>query len=202
MAHESFLTTRSEFFRRAMNGNWTESDTRLFKLPEDDPKTFALYLNYAYTGQLSTTRRSAEEVGSLELHTFDRYIECEYRSLLQLYVLAEKLQDVLAKNDILIAVVDVSQMRSAEMMSAVPGLKIASILYEGTPYTSPARRLVTDLCSMLPVATIFHCLQFRNIHNDLVEDLAENVQKMRPLKRTHMAYATKSNAAEAYMEKV
>jgi hypothetical protein len=122
--------------------------------------------------------------------------------LLQLYVLAEKLQDVLAKNDILIAVVDVSQMRSAEMMSAVPRLTTASVLYEGTPYTSPARRLVTDMCSTLPVATIFHYLHFTKIHSDFVEDLAEAVQKMRPLKKSLGAYATKSNAAEAYMEKV
>jgi hypothetical protein len=183
MAHESFLTTRSEFFRRAMNGNWTESD-------------------YAYTGQLNTMRNSVEELWSLAFDKFERQVECEYRSLLQLYVLAEKLQDVLAKNDILIAVVDVSQMRSAEMMSAVPRLTTASVLYEGTPYTSPARRLVTDMCSTLPVATIFHYLHFTKIHSDFVEDLAEAVQKMRPLKKSLGAYATKSNAAEAYMEKV
>lgn len=27
MAHESFLTARSEFFRRAMDGNWKEAET-------------------------------------------------------------------------------------------------------------------------------------------------------------------------------
>jgi hypothetical protein len=53
VAHESFLTMRSEFFRRAMNGAWEEADTRVVKLPEDDPDIFALYINYVYTAQLA-----------------------------------------------------------------------------------------------------------------------------------------------------
>jgi len=56
MVHESFLTSRSEFFRRALNGNWQEAETRVIKLPDDDPEIVALYINFVYTGQLSTAK--------------------------------------------------------------------------------------------------------------------------------------------------
>jgi hypothetical protein len=45
-AHESFLTSRSEFFRRAMNGNWKEAETRIINLLDDEGKIFARYINY------------------------------------------------------------------------------------------------------------------------------------------------------------
>lgn len=34
--HESIICARSEFFRRAMTGDWLEKEQRLIKLPEDD----------------------------------------------------------------------------------------------------------------------------------------------------------------------
>jgi len=43
VAHESFLTSRSEFFCRAMNGSWEEAESRMVKLPEDKPAIFAIY---------------------------------------------------------------------------------------------------------------------------------------------------------------
>jgi hypothetical protein len=45
-AHEWFLTARSEIFRRAMNGNWSESESRVVNLPEDSSHIFTLYINY------------------------------------------------------------------------------------------------------------------------------------------------------------
>lgn len=48
------LTARSEYFRRAMNGRWTEAETRTIDLTEDDPEAFALYLNLVYKNHVPT----------------------------------------------------------------------------------------------------------------------------------------------------
>jgi hypothetical protein len=70
--HESFLTSRSEFLRRALNGNWAESDTRIVKLSEDDPHIFALYLDYVFNGQLATMGKTPEEFDTLEILKFNK----------------------------------------------------------------------------------------------------------------------------------
>jgi hypothetical protein len=37
-----------------MNGNWAEKMKRLVELPEDEPKTVALYVSLVYTGAMSS----------------------------------------------------------------------------------------------------------------------------------------------------
>ncbi|PVH96593.1 hypothetical protein DM02DRAFT_569316, partial [Periconia macrospinosa] len=90
LVHEEIICERSEFFRRAMNGNWAESTDRIVKLPEDRVEIFETYLNLIYTGKIPT-----------ELHavppTLDQMLS-EYECLFRLYILAEKLQDIDAKN--------------------------------------------------------------------------------------------------------
>ncbi|KAI4697602.1 uncharacterized protein J4E84_000734 [Alternaria hordeiaustralica] len=66
IAHESSLTSRSEFFRRAMNGNWQEADTRVINFPDDEPDTFALYISYVYIGGLSVISKTAQELRMLD----------------------------------------------------------------------------------------------------------------------------------------
>ncbi|KAF2024703.1 hypothetical protein EK21DRAFT_117548 [Setomelanomma holmii] len=38
--HESLITTRSPFFKKAMTGNWKEAQERVVKLPDDEPVIF------------------------------------------------------------------------------------------------------------------------------------------------------------------
>ncbi|KAH7085601.1 hypothetical protein BKA63DRAFT_21189 [Paraphoma chrysanthemicola] len=93
-AHESFLIARSEFFHCAMKGRWEESNTRVIKFPDDQYTIFALYLNFVYTGQLVTMRKSEEERSDF----ISKDMWDEYDDLFRLYILAEKLQDVTTKN--------------------------------------------------------------------------------------------------------
>ncbi|PVH96596.1 hypothetical protein DM02DRAFT_484747, partial [Periconia macrospinosa] len=98
LVHEEILCNCSEFFRRAMNGDWAESSDRVVKLPEDEADTFELYLNLVYTGNIPIKKdtptprdndASDDEDGFDPLHI-----------LVRIYILAEKLQDVLAKNQL------------------------------------------------------------------------------------------------------
>jgi hypothetical protein len=88
--HEGIICTRSEFFRRAMNGNWAESEERVVKLPDDDPEIFAAYINLVYTNNVATNETK-------EPKTTDQLSD-EHIVLAKLYVLSEKLCDKAAKN--------------------------------------------------------------------------------------------------------
>lgn len=52
LAHASFITRDSEFFRAALKKEWKEGQTRVIKLPEDQPQVVSHYLNYTYTKKL------------------------------------------------------------------------------------------------------------------------------------------------------
>jgi len=92
VVHESFQTSRSEFFRRAMNGKWAESETRIVQLPDDKPHVFALYVNFIYTGQLPTMVKSKEELAVLVYDALSAYTSPEYDALFCLHILAEKVR--------------------------------------------------------------------------------------------------------------
>jgi hypothetical protein len=199
-AHESFLTARSEFFRRAMNGKWAESDTRMVKLPDDEPETFTIYLNLVYTGQLVTMRKSKEELATMDIGPFMRETENEYCDLFDLYVLAEKLQDVLAKNAAITAAIDVSIMESADASCTVPSFAAVNSVYEGTPEGSPARRVVADLYSTLPLHCIFTRLQSNLWHKDLVADVLKILEVTRPIRKGSDGNVAARKGAKAYQE--
>lgn len=130
VAHQSVLTSRSEFFRAAMTGNWSEANSRVVKLPEDSPPIVALYLNYIYTGQLTTMRKTEEELSTLQVQECVVYVNMEYHDLFPLYILAEKFQDAAAKNAALIAAPDVTSSKCADKRWVVPSFEMVNRVYE------------------------------------------------------------------------
>lgn len=48
LAHADYHTARSDSFKAALSKAWKESQTRVIKLPEDDPATVAQYLDFCY----------------------------------------------------------------------------------------------------------------------------------------------------------
>jgi hypothetical protein len=128
--HEKLVTTRSEFFKRAASGLWQQDATHLVNLPEDDPDVFKIYLNLVYTGQLAT--QSADE----------------WIKLCRLYVLAEKLQDLQAKNETIKGMYAYCGEKADPIFTGVAHRFPAAAtkeLYEGTPERSQARKLIADL---------------------------------------------------------
>jgi hypothetical protein len=132
--HESIICAQSDFFLRAMSGNWLEQEDRLVKFPEDDPEIFAIYINLVYTEQTATS----PSVSPREQKT----INDEYVLLAKLYVLAEKLQDKLAKNIIIMAIGAASMDPDSTGKCYIPGPKAISTIYDGTSSGSLARKLM------------------------------------------------------------
>jgi hypothetical protein len=89
--HEFLLKAGSEYFRRAMNGNWNESDTRVITLADCDPAIFALYLNHVYTRRFPTMTNTREELEAMEPAMARSLMGEEVYQLVQVYVLAERL---------------------------------------------------------------------------------------------------------------
>ena len=135
LAHESYLTTQSEFFRRALHGKLQKAESRIVKLPEDDPEIFGLYLNYVYTGHLPTTCEAEKDLTAHYLSLMD-----EYHQLFSVYVMAEKLLNPDAKNAAMTALVEIWTRNPGLVVSA----RTVYLVYEGTPGGSRARRFVVD----------------------------------------------------------
>lgn len=48
--HESLICSRSEFFEKAVHGEWKEPTERKVPLPEIEPSVFLTYMNIIYVG--------------------------------------------------------------------------------------------------------------------------------------------------------
>ncbi|KAH7401329.1 hypothetical protein BKA66DRAFT_564982 [Pyrenochaeta sp. MPI-SDFR-AT-0127] len=183
VTHASFLTSRSEFFRRAMNGKWAESKSRIIDFPDDDPGTFSLYLNYVYTGKLSTMVLVQEELEALGLKPFKKYVQDEYQCLSCIYVLAEKLQDIRAKDAVLAAMLDMTELRSAGNEWTVPNWHAIQTIYNGTPQ----------------FRHIYDCVGYLHQQKDFMGDLIASLDRIRPTP-PNMNNIAKNNGIAAYLE--
>jgi hypothetical protein len=175
-------------------------------LPEDTPHIFALYIDYVYTGQLNTKQMTEEELVACDRQSFISHIQLEYEYLFQLYVLADKLQDVAAKNAAIIAAIiaaiDITRMRSAKNRYVVPSLSIANNVYEGTAEGSFGRCLVIEMCSTARLGSLLVNMQKAFFHEDLVNDLANVLDKEHPLKRGSVRIKEIQNKPQKYLEKI
>jgi hypothetical protein len=144
--HESIISARSEFFRRALNGNWAPSQTGVITLRDTNPAIFSLYANLIYTGKIPTETASSSTDVSPEFgfsEAIARYCE--------LYVLSEMLQDSKAKKTCIAAIL--AECNDAkykthfneEYFPLVPLAKDVRTIYEGTPGPCRVRKLLVSL---------------------------------------------------------
>jgi hypothetical protein len=54
-AHIELLCACSPFFDKALDGRFMEVETQHISIPDEDPKIFAEFLSWAYTGQFTCT---------------------------------------------------------------------------------------------------------------------------------------------------
>ena len=198
-AHETFLISRSEFFRRAMNGNWQEADTRIISFPDDEPDTFALYLNHLYTGQLPIATETDEELKKLTADDFSNFVTKQYHSVLRVFVLGEKLQDLSTKNAMMEAALATTKLTGRNGKWQVPTVQTVNMVYNGTPSSSLARCLLVDLWTALSMSTIFE--NFDQIHKDMRKDLGKSVSDRYKVVSANIGNITDEKGIAAYLEK-
>ncbi|KAI8939496.1 hypothetical protein NX059_003267 [Plenodomus lindquistii] len=134
--HESIITIRSVFFKNAMSGNWKEAMDRKVSLPEDDANTFRVYVHLLYTGIVAVSSEKAP--------AYDDGSE-EFDNIARLYVLAEKLQDVKAKNAAINAMLIAKRTMRINNSCCSPTSSCIQIVYAGIANKSPMRKLLVDI---------------------------------------------------------
>ncbi|KAF1950253.1 hypothetical protein CC80DRAFT_598275 [Byssothecium circinans] len=125
--HEGLLVKRSGFFKAALDGHWKESDEKTIRLPEDHPDVFGLYVAMIYMGRLYVLPSESDTYGG-------------QHELCELYILADKLQDISSKNLVVDALL-VHARRARICLSSIETLKF---VYGNTPDGSLLRELLVD----------------------------------------------------------
>ncbi|KAH7095174.1 hypothetical protein FB567DRAFT_575012 [Paraphoma chrysanthemicola] len=121
--HESVITARSPFFAKAMSGDWKEAQTRIVKLPDDEPDIFKRYIHLLYTNDLVVSPATPSEE---DPNSEDGSI------LAKLYILAEKLRDIKAKNAVVQACVVSWRRTCSDGQTYAPGRHVIGLIYDGT----------------------------------------------------------------------
>jgi hypothetical protein len=140
LAHGNFISRRSEFFKAALKKEWAEGQTRIVKLPDEDPQVVAHYLSYTYSKCLPTDIFSADFMG-----TFPEESDEYYQLLAELYVRGERLLDETIRGAIIKEFIRLTSLTDKSSQRYCPMKEAVSIIYRGTTAGSPARRLTVDI---------------------------------------------------------
>jgi hypothetical protein len=135
VAHESYLTKSSEFFKTAMKKEWAEGQARVIKCPEDDLETMTDYLTFTYTGTLPTSNL----VEGCPTPTY-----AAWTSLAKLYILGDRVLDTRIRNAVVSEIVRISTTRDKGGHTNFMGTAVSNMPFDSTPEGSPIRRLIVD----------------------------------------------------------
>jgi hypothetical protein len=73
--HQDLICPRSEFFKNAMKEPWKEAQERKVDLSEEDPGTFALYLELLYVSRSQEVKETCLETNVLvDQQAFGEYL--------------------------------------------------------------------------------------------------------------------------------
>ena len=92
--HEGLISSRSRFVRNALNGSWQESDTKVIPLGDVAPEFFDVYLNLLYFNRLPIIAEQGEQENT-----------GQFEDLITVYILADRLMDLVTKNLIIDAMI-------------------------------------------------------------------------------------------------
>lgn len=132
--HEHLICRTSDYFKTAMKAHWETSTSGSITLKEEDAEVFEVYLHWLYFETLPVRNDSAELQGNNE-----------YAQLAKAYALGEFLQDVNFRDAVLDAMLIKSRSKVSDGRTWFPGGPAIRYIYEGTPESSAARRLLVDL---------------------------------------------------------
>jgi hypothetical protein len=104
--HEDLLRGSSKFFEAALGREWLESQERRVQLSEFDPETFALYVQWLYTGRHHTSNTGLSQVHTLTSgYVLGNYLQDDKYQDSLLDTLAEHLEEYPVRYEILLRTV-------------------------------------------------------------------------------------------------
>lgn len=140
LAHGNFISRRSEFFKAALKKEWAEGQTRVIKLPDEDPQVMTHYLSYTYSKCLPTDIFTADFMG-----TFPEESDEYYQLLADLYVAGERLLDETICGATITEFIRLTSLTDKSSKRYCPMKEAVKTIYRGTTAGSPARRLMVNI---------------------------------------------------------
>ena len=139
VAHKDFLCANSEFFEAACSEKWRKGKDRIVRLPEQNPVSFNIYLNWRYLGIVDLWNGEAElrpqsDIDGEKLTSTGT----RYNRLIRSYILGDMLQDTQFCNALIS-----SWFSLVEETKRIPSSDKVNQIFESLPETSKLRQLVT-----------------------------------------------------------
>jgi hypothetical protein len=161
--HQKLVCNSSGYFRNISKSfASTAASMRAVTLLDEEAQTFRTYLHWLYTGNVDHIIAGGN--GTIELS--------------KAYVLGEKLIDPNFQN----AVLDRIVQRTKGPEGRAPGPTAVSIIYDGTPEGSPARRLMVDFCSYCANGQWMNIERLsRHVPAEFMDDLVAALVAKRPV---------------------
>jgi hypothetical protein len=135
--HPKVLGRSSKFFRTAFKKDWLK-DGHAIKLPEDESQIVSTYVGWLYTRKVICERLPSDFL--------DRWRAKNRRWILmaKLYVFAEKIMDTEFQDQVVYTFAVIGR-EIAVLLHACPATEAISIIYQGTPKDSPARKILVEI---------------------------------------------------------
>lgn len=138
-------------------------------LPETDPDTFELYLQWLYFRSLPVKSNAPGNVGNMD-----------YLQLAKAYVLGDLLQDFGFNDAVIDAMIDKSRIPAADGKRWYPGGPVVACIYNNTPASSEARRILIDMYVNFGNGHWLQSWAAEDLPNDFLRDLSTALLDKRP----------------------
>lgn len=132
--HENLICSSSDFFKKAVQGGWKESEERLVQLKSDSPDVFSVYLHWLYYHTLPVQIDEPGLAGN-----------AEYMQLANAFILGDMLQDGSFQDAVMDAMMDKTVSEAADGRKWYPVGPVIRLIYENTLGSSKARLFLVDM---------------------------------------------------------
>jgi hypothetical protein len=137
VAHGHRLTRTSQFFTTELQKELLEGQARTIHFAEEQVDTVTRYLDFVYGEGLPTEH-------TITYDDLEAY-EDAYFHLFELYTFAKRVLDAEIQRAVVTETLRLCSLEGSEGERWLPEDRDISIIYQGTPADSPARRMLVDL---------------------------------------------------------
>jgi hypothetical protein len=131
VAHKSFITRDSKFFKAAMKKEWVEGQTHIIKLPKEDVAMMTSYLTFTYTSELPTSTMTAAPSGGPK--------DSQWESLVELYRLGDRILDKRIRNAVIKEILRIEKLFDKRRCTFFMPVSVIDMCFDATSDQSPIR---------------------------------------------------------------
>jgi hypothetical protein len=160
--HEALVSASSDFFKSSLKSEWKNNTTRSIALPDTDPVTFQIYLDWLYSGPHITITKKDDRVKPTPCATPS--VDHEWIKWAACYELGSFLQDTDFKD----ALIDASMEKmytDEEYTTDFP-----SFVYPTSSRQSPHRKLAVDIAVSVWHSTTLEDAAKKDLPGDFCAD--------------------------------